>query len=221
MKMSNEVNELFKALSKAQGELAHAEKNKKSHTNKYADIAACIDAAKGPLKDNGLAVTQMLGNKEGESTLITMLCHESGQYISSEFVMEKAVLHGSGANNPAQKMGASITYARRYAFAALIGLAQEDDDAASMGQNKQPRKQQQQQKPPQQQGTQKAPEFITPDQNKYLQAYFSSVGMDRDAKLAKLSEALGRQITTTSQVTKEEASVLIDKIEKSKGGQNA
>ena len=43
--------------------------------------------------------------------------------------MPIAKLAGGGSNNPAQVMGASITYMRRYQYAAIIGLAQDDTDA--------------------------------------------------------------------------------------------
>ena len=134
--MSDQVNELFAALSKFQGELGNVSKNKKATVNKqgasygYADIGACIDAAKPHLVSNGLAVSQMIGmNEVGKQTLITILTHCSGQYMMSEFVMVEASLMGGAGNNPAQVLGSSITYQRRYAYAAIIGLAQEDNDA--------------------------------------------------------------------------------------------
>ena len=133
MKMSQDVKELFTALSKFQGELESASKARQGHGYKYADLAECINTAKPFLLKHGLAVTQMLGsNDQGKQTMITMLTHESGQYISSEFVMVEAVLSGGSGKNPAQVLGSAITYQRRYAFAAIIGLAQEDDDAASV-----------------------------------------------------------------------------------------
>ncbi len=131
MKMSEEKGELFKAFSKFQGELQNAKKDKAGHGYKYADLGACIDVAKSVLAKNGLAVTQMLGMAEdGKQTMITMMTHESGQWMSSEFKLVEAVLAGGGGKNPAQQLGSAITYQRRYAFAAIIGLAQEDDDAA-------------------------------------------------------------------------------------------
>jgi hypothetical protein len=46
--------------------------------------------------------------------------------------MEKAVLQGGAGKNPAQAMGASITYMRRYAYTAIIGMTQEDEDACNV-----------------------------------------------------------------------------------------
>lgn len=133
MRMSEQLNDLFSALSKFQGELENASKGKQGHGYKYADLAECINVAKPHLAKNGLAVSQMLGaNEQGKQTMITLLTHSSGQWISSEFVMVDAVLQGGSGKNPAQVLGSAITYQRRYAYAAIIGLAQEDDDAASV-----------------------------------------------------------------------------------------
>lgn len=130
MKISDQVNELFGALSQFQGALENAPKDKAGHGYKYADLAMCINTAKPVLAANGLAVSQMLGmNEHGKQTLITILTHSSGQYMMSEFVMVEASLMGGAGKNPAQVLGSAITYQRRYAYAAIIGLAQEDDDA--------------------------------------------------------------------------------------------
>ncbi|MCP4991396.1 MAG: hypothetical protein GY928_36675 [Colwellia sp.] len=133
MELSNETNELFAAFSMFQGELDNASKGKSGHGYKYADLAECINTAKPFLAKNGLAVTQLLGsNEEGKPTLTTMLTHKSGQYMSDKLVMVEAKLQGGGGKNPVQELGSAITYQRRYAYAAIIGLAQEDDDAASL-----------------------------------------------------------------------------------------
>ena len=148
MEMSAEKGELFAALAKFQGELSNAYKGKSGHGYKYADLAQCIDSAKVPLSNNGLAVSQMLGmSPEGKQTLITILTHSSGQYISSEFVMVDAVLMGGGGKNPAQVLGSAVTYQRRYSYAAIIGLAQTDDDASMLTPQAPQQRQAPQQKP--------------------------------------------------------------------------
>lgn len=130
MEMSEQTNDLFAAFAKFQGELENVTKDTQGHGYKYADLAACIQAAKHMLAKHGLAVTQLMGGTATERTLITMMTHSSGQWMRSEFVMEKANLQGGAGKNPAQVLGSAITYMRRYAYAAIIGLAQEDDDAA-------------------------------------------------------------------------------------------
>ena len=124
--------ELLSALSKMQGELTGAFKAKSGHGYNYADLAQCIKTAQEPLKNNGLAVIQLLNETEKGTQIETVLTHEAGGYISSSFLMAQAVLMGGGGKNPAQTMGSSITYMRRYAYSAIIGLAQTDDDACNV-----------------------------------------------------------------------------------------
>lgn len=130
MEMSDNTADLFAAYAKFQGDLSNATKAKSGHGYKYADLATCIDVAKDPLKNNGLAVAQFLGKCEQGTTLTTMMTHASGQWMRDTFIMEKAVLQGGAGKNPAQAMGASITYMRRYSYAAICGMTQEDEDAA-------------------------------------------------------------------------------------------
>ena len=130
--MSEKCGELFAAFAKFQGELSNASKSKAGHGYKYADLAACIDVAKDHLVANGLAVAQFLGQEERGTTLTTMMTHSSGEWMRDTFLMEKAVLGGGAGKNPAQGMGASITYMRRYAYAAITGMTQEDEDAANV-----------------------------------------------------------------------------------------
>lgn len=133
MKMSQETNELFAAFSEFQGELDNASKGKSGHGYKYADLAECINTAKPFLVKYGLAVSQLLGsNDDGKATLTTILTHKSGQYLADTTVMAEAKLQGGGGKNPVQELGSAITYSRRYSYAAILGIAQEDDDAASL-----------------------------------------------------------------------------------------
>ncbi len=137
MQHSEQVGELFAALSKFQGELDNASKSSAGHGYRYADLAECINVAKAPLAANGLSVVQMIGQSGEHQTLITMLCHASGQYLQSEFVLVNATLMGGAGKNPAQVLGSAITYQRRYAYTAILGMAQEDDDAAVCAPSKQ------------------------------------------------------------------------------------
>ncbi|MCP4323681.1 MAG: hypothetical protein GY787_17890, partial [Alteromonadales bacterium] len=93
MEKSETVIELFKALSKFQGELENVEKAKKGHGYSYASLGHCIDAAKEPLSNNGLSVIQLMGSDDkGNNTMQTVLGHSSGEYISSSCVMPIAKL---------------------------------------------------------------------------------------------------------------------------------
>ncbi|MCP4493108.1 MAG: hypothetical protein GY820_38290 [Gammaproteobacteria bacterium] len=135
MKQSNEVNEIFTALSKAQGALKNAEKDKASDVGyKYAQLSGIIDIARGPLVDNDLSVIQMPSKGDNFCELTTMITHSSGQWIKDTLKMP-VIIPMSKAGNPmmnhAQAVGNVITYMRRYSLAAFLNIAQEDTDAAS------------------------------------------------------------------------------------------
>lgn len=209
MIISEQTGELFAALAKAQSSLETAKKDRSGHGYKYADLAGCIEVAKTPLAENGLAVTQMMGQSGSDSTLITLLTHSSGQYIGSEFIMEKAVLQGGAGKNPAQAMGASITYMRRYAFAAIVGLAQEDDDAATV--RKKERAEAQGNKPA---------DPMSDAQRQKLMAYYK--GQSEEQRLKHATQFFKREIMSFNELSKSEASLLIEAWEKHvRGSQNA
>lgn len=135
--MSDEINSLVLALSKAQATLENVSKDKQGYGYKYADLANVIDAAKKPLSDNGLAITQLVNkDKDNKLILITFLMHESGQWLKSIFNIENVVVknkQGVVTGNSLQHFGAGVTYCRRYAYCAIVGLTQEDDDGYSLG----------------------------------------------------------------------------------------
>ena len=125
MLKSEQVNELAAALAKAQGQLEGAKKssNNPFFKSKYADLAECWNTCREALTANEISVIQMPEeiNENGRLNITTMLAHSSGQYISSTLTMTVTKL------DP-QAIGSVITYGRRYALAAMVGLAQEDDD---------------------------------------------------------------------------------------------
>jgi hypothetical protein len=123
MQSSESINELAKALSLAQGEITGALKDSanpffKSH---YADLASCWDACRVALSKNGLAVTQFPTTQDGSTFLETTLLHSSGQWMRSSLIIR-------AKDDTAQAQGSGITYARRYALCAVVGVAQVDDD---------------------------------------------------------------------------------------------
>lgn len=125
MLKSEQINELAAALAKAQGQLEGAKKssNNPFFKSKYADLAECWNTCREALTANEISVIQMPEeiNENGRLNITTMLAHSSGQYISSTLTMTVTKL------DP-QAIGSVITYGRRYALAAMVGLAQEDDD---------------------------------------------------------------------------------------------
>lgn len=122
--MSESIGELCQALSKAQSEIEHAQKDSVNphFRSKYADLSSVWSACRGPLTKNGLAITQTFDHNEREVVLVTTLVHTSGQFMRSILPIEAP--KGSGS----QKQGSAITYARRYALAAIVGVVADEDD---------------------------------------------------------------------------------------------
>lgn len=118
------MKELFNALSKAQSMLTHASKdaNNPHFKSGYATLESVIDASREALTNNGLSITQGTKFIDGQWLLITSLCHVSGEVLTSETPI-------FNERNNAQGFGSGMTYARRYAWSAIIGLTQADDDA--------------------------------------------------------------------------------------------
>ncbi len=126
MNKSDEINELADALSKLQGEVHNAFKDRVGHKCKYADLGSILDIARPLLCKYSLSVTQLCGSANaGSAEVETVLMHKSGQWISS--IIQMGVEKGS--MSMAQAVGSVITYARRYSLAAILGIAQTDDDA--------------------------------------------------------------------------------------------
>jgi hypothetical protein len=115
--------EFWAAYVKFSGEVENAEKNKSNPHFKsvYADLAAAMNACRETLAANGLAVMQHALTGQGNVTITTILAHTSGQYVSSELTLRPL-------KNEPQPLGSAITYARRYAYMAITGIAAEDDD---------------------------------------------------------------------------------------------
>lgn len=129
MDMSESIIDLATALAKAQETMAGAAKDasnpafKRGNLElKYATLASVWDAWQAVGPANGLAVLQLPGAMiEGKVTLTTMLTHKSGQWM-------RETLSIPVTKPDAQGYGSALTYARRYALSAFVGIAPEDDD---------------------------------------------------------------------------------------------
>lgn len=123
---SENINELACALSKAQGELMPAIKDSKNpfFKSNYADLSSVWTSCKEALSKNGLAIIQTMDMKDGQNVLITTLAHSSGQWMRSCL----PILNEKGN---AQGMGSAITYMRRYALSAIVGVTCDEDDDAN------------------------------------------------------------------------------------------
>lgn len=125
MHKSDSIKELSAALVKAQASIGVAIKDSVNphFKSKYADLGAVWAACRKPLNDNGLSVVQMPvdAGEPGRVALETILVHVSGEYISST-VSTRLM------KDDAQGVGSAITYLRRYALAAFVGIVADEDD---------------------------------------------------------------------------------------------
>ncbi len=123
MLKSESIAALAKAIALSQ---LHVENALKSSTNphfksKYADLAEILNTVRPVFSANGIAIVQTPTFESGVASVETMLCHESGEFISS-------ICSSPVSKQDAQGIGSAITYLRRYSLAAMCGIAQEDDD---------------------------------------------------------------------------------------------
>ena len=143
MTKSEQINELATALNKAQSEMPVALKtsenpffSKGERKAMYADLAQIIELSTPILTSNGLSISQFPISKEGKIGVTTILMHKNGQWIEGDFLLtpmkEQAKDRGG---NPIgepyvtpQKESACVTYARRYAWQSVIGMAADADD---------------------------------------------------------------------------------------------
>ena len=134
---SPQIEQLAAALAKAQGTFENAKKEKTNvhlSASKYASLGCVMDCIRKPLSENGIAYMQPVSMlSTGEQGLVTMLVHESGQWVQSILPIPKMEQKGL---NELQSFGLALSYLRRYMLQSITGLASEDDDAASAGKGK-------------------------------------------------------------------------------------
>ena len=138
---SESIGTIAGALAKAQAELTNPEKSliatirspfprEGDRTFRYASLASGLDIVRKALGKHEIATVQTTAIDEAGLIRLTMvLAHSSGEWVSSDWpvcpVSETAAPH---------RMGAALTYARRYALFTLVGIAGEDDlDAPDLG----------------------------------------------------------------------------------------
>ena len=132
---SESIGTIAAALAKAQAEITNPEKSltatirspfprEGDRTFRYAPLSTGLDIVRKALGRHEIATVQTtaIDNETGLIRLTTILAHASGEWMSSDWpvcpVSETAAPH---------RMGAALTYARRYALFTLVGIAGEDD----------------------------------------------------------------------------------------------
>src|SRR5215213_1000238 len=132
---SESIGAIAAALAKAQGELTNPEKSLTAsisapgqrggeRTFRYAPLSSGLEIVRKSLGKQEIAAVQTtaINTEAGLVRLNTVLAHSSGEWIASEW----PVCPVSETPTP-HRMGAALTYARRYALFTLVGIAGEDD----------------------------------------------------------------------------------------------
>jgi hypothetical protein len=124
---SEDLAELAAAIIEVQAEMPKIPKTSDNpfFKSKYADLADVKTLADPIITKHGLAVTQWSSNNDKGDTLVTMLLHRSGQFIKSEMQLHLT-------KTDAQGQGSALTYARRYAYMASLGLVVDADDDGNL-----------------------------------------------------------------------------------------
>ena len=225
---SDTIGSIAAALSKAQATITHATK---SSTNpqtrsRYADLTGIIDVARQPLAENELAVIQSpYALPDGVTVLVTSVVHSSGEWVRSVTPVNPRKMVKGGemiVADDMQTIGAAITYARRYALAAMLGIGQEDDDGNSAsGRARTQRPAAASESPPwpespepSEEARSEAPsapsgDLITPAQLKKLAILLKEHGVDGVQARAFFGWLLERDIGSSKELTKGEASRVI------------
>lgn len=236
--MTDTTAALAAALAKVQAELPKLErdrtvtvqqKNGGEYSYSYVTLANLSDVVLPLLAKNGLAFAAMPGTgTDGKMALRYQLLHESGESLSGEFPIS-----GEGG---IQMVGGRITYSRRYCLAALVGVAADEDDESRFAHDGTPgtaqraaarpaaakkatgarsaqRAKSSSEPPPLPGDESEGVEMIRPAQLSKLQICLKDYGItDRAAGLAYYADVIGREVGSSKELTKDEATKVINKL---------
>lgn len=134
MKRSETIIEFAKALSAFNAEVGALAKDAKNpfFKSEYLTLDKIIEETRPILQKNGLSLMQFPSGDGQTVSVTTMLLHTSGEFIEAEPLIMKP------AKNDPQGLGSAITYARRYAYQAILSLntGEDDDGNHASGKNK-------------------------------------------------------------------------------------
>jgi len=149
MRTTESIAQIATALASAQAEMhnpvkdrvARVKSDKADYTYNYADLSSVLDAVRPPLAKHGIALLQT-----AEVTPPTVVEGSNGPYRMSQLVMTTRLVHSSGEwietalssevdpDAKIQTLGSAITYLRRYALQAIVGVVAEEDDDGNAAQ---------------------------------------------------------------------------------------
>lgn len=132
MRQSEEVKDLFEALVNARSDIKNLYPSSSGYGYDYVPLEKIIDMLKAVLPRYGLDWIQLpsQGTDNTSVGLTTRIFHKSGQWLEDTVIVPATEVKGTNAS---QKLGASITYFRRYALCAAFGIAGDKDVDANDG----------------------------------------------------------------------------------------
>lgn len=200
------IGNLAEALAKVQAALpvVHKAKSAKvpmkgggSYSYDYADLADVTKVIMPLLAKHGLAFICHPRQAASGYELAATLAHTSGEYITASLPIA----------GTAQQIGSAITYARRYLLGSMTGVVTDSDDdarlatAAASDAARETRKA----------AAEEAVPRITDTQSKRMHALLGELGLSERDKYIKLAAwSAGRELSSTSELTRSEATALID-----------
>jgi len=200
---SETISELAKALTSFQGQMTAVKKDAVNpfYKSKYATLDTIWETIRKPLSENGLSVAQTMNLIEDKSVLETTLYHTSGEWISGIQLVNPV-------KDDPQALGSAISYARRYSLSAMLGIVVDEDDDADIASSKE--------KPTtKEKGT--VAGGITPSQNKKIYALAKEKEYSPEEARDYMKAHFGKN--STKELTKDEASVMIEFLNEIKQGE--
>ena len=173
MKQSEKITTLLESMVKAQKEFVTLPKDKSGYGYKYTDLDTVITTVRPILAKNNLGFMQSLTmTEDNRPGITTRLFNTAGEWIEDTIALPDVAM---AKTNAAQNMGAAITYMKRYALCAILGISSDEDTDAVTPQ--QPPKQDQ--KPvPQNKGPQLAGGPDTKEEHETIKALLNATYPD-------------------------------------------
>ena len=197
MNKSESIKNLAVALSKFQSEVENPKNTADNpfYHSKYAPLQDVLNTVRPLLSKHGLSVIQSPAGDGQSVSITTMLLHESGEWIEFEPLVLKA------EKITPQGAGSAITYGRRYALSAVLGISSEDDDDGNSLEKTQQNSGQKKQ--------------LTEKQVKRLYAIANSAGFSTaDVKKVLMKDY---NKTQAADLTKEEYDEICERLQKKEG----
>lgn len=200
---------LAKSLVAALAQMTGVTKGRKADAGKYqyayANLEDVVALSRPILAEHGLTAVQSLEHHAERVAIATTLVHESGEAVT----FGPVAFH---AGNNAQDAGSAITYYRRYALLSALGLAAEDDDGRAAS-TPPPKRAPVKKAAPRKAAGGAKPDQISDDQLTMLGTQFSQLGItERNERLEYAADKVGRRLASSKELTKAEASKLIDEL---------